>query len=221
MLMKVERPSAKEVYSNKFRAKRMEMLMAMVDEVLQKKDMCRILDLGGRSDYWLGLEHMWRNRKIYVTLVDLVPTPVSDPRFLVIQGDACDLPMYADGEFDIVFSNSVIEHVGSWQNKVRMAKEARRLGSRYFIQTPNYWFPVEPHFRALFFHWLPRPWQRALVMRRDFAFHTRTDSIDEADRILNDAALLDHFEMKSLFPDGKIVRERFLGLFTKSLIAVR
>ncbi|WP_375461788.1 class I SAM-dependent methyltransferase [uncultured Enterovirga sp.] len=208
------------VYRNAFRRRRFAAFLALVDDVVRERGRCRVLDLGGGVSYWLGLEQAWRDRPVHVTLVNLASEPVPDGRFESLAGDACSLPDYPDDAFDIVHSNSVIEHVGSWSNKKRMAAEVRRLAPRYFVQTPNYWFPIEPHFRTPAIHWLPRPWQRRLVMRSALGFHPRAESLDEADRILADASLLDGREMAELFPDGRILRERFCGL-TKSLIAIR
>jgi len=76
------------------------------------------------------------------------------PAIRYVQGDACALP-FADGEFDIVFSNAVIEHVGDRERQQRLVSEAIRVGRRVFITTPNRRFPVEVHTRLPFVHWLP------------------------------------------------------------------
>lgn len=196
-------------------------LLALIDEVIAEKGNCKIIDIGGRFDYWLYLKKMWEDRPLTVTLVDLEPTEVEDTRFVSIRGNACNLSEFADMSFDIAFSNSVLEHVGTWKHKTSMAQEVRRIAPRYFIQTPNFWFPVEPHFRSLFFHWLPRPVRRFLIMHRNFAFHRKADCFTEAYRIIDDADLLDHADMVELFPDARIEKERFAIILTKSLIAVR
>jgi len=76
------------------------------------------------------------------------------PDIRYVQGDACELP-FADGEFDIVFSNAVIEHVGGRERPRRLVSEATRVGRRMFVMTPNRRFPVEVHTRLPFVHWLP------------------------------------------------------------------
>ena len=125
-----------------------------------------------------------------------------------------------DNAFDVVHSNSVIEHVGLWSNQRRMAQEVRRLAPRYFVQTPNFWFPLEPHFRMPFIHWLPEPWRAAILMRRACGFYPRARSFDEAQQILEDARLLNVKAMAALFPDATIECERF-AFVTKSIIALR
>ena len=76
------------------------------------------------------------------------------PNIPDVQGDACALP-FADGAFDVVFSNAVIEHVGGREQQRRLVLEAIRVGRRVFITTPNRRFPMEVHTRLPFVHWLP------------------------------------------------------------------
>jgi len=76
------------------------------------------------------------------------------PAIRYVQGDACALP-FADGEFDIVFSNAVIEHVGGVERQRELVSEAIRVGRRVFITTPNRRFPIEVHTRLPLVHWLP------------------------------------------------------------------
>jgi SAM-dependent methyltransferase len=76
------------------------------------------------------------------------------PGIRYVQGDACELP-FGDGEFDVVFSNAVIEHVGARERQRRLVSEAIRVGRRVFITTPNRRFPVEVHTRLPLVHWLP------------------------------------------------------------------
>jgi hypothetical protein len=213
-------PQPEAIYGSRFRRKRLAAFLSIVDEVVARQQHCRVLDLGGETGYWTSLSDLWAGRPLSFTLLNRMPQAAPDERFVARVGDACALSEYEDLAFDVVHSNSVLEHVGSWTNKRRMAAEIRRLAPRYFVQTPNYWFPVEPHFRTPFFHWLPRPWQRGLVLSgRRGCFHQAT-SLDQADWMLNDSSLLDAREMAELFPDARIARERVAGL-TKSLIAVR
>ena len=76
------------------------------------------------------------------------------PAVRYVQGDACALP-FGDGEFEVVFSNAVIEHVGGRERQRRLVLEALRVGRRVFLTTPNRRFPVEVHTRLPFVHWLP------------------------------------------------------------------
>jgi len=208
------------VYGNRFRQARLARFLAIVDEVVSAKGQCRVVDLGGNFEYWKTLEDLWRDKPLHFTLVNLYTEPVADKRFISIRGTACDLREFHDNAFDVVHSNSAIEHVGLWSSQRQMAQEVRRLAPRYFVQTPHFWFPLEPHLRLPFIHWLPEPWRAAIVMRRACGFYPRARSVDEAHQILQDARLLDAKAMAELFPDATIERERF-GFMTKSLIAVR
>jgi SAM-dependent methyltransferase len=78
------------------------------------------------------------------------------PQIRYVQGDALDLP-FADGEFDVVFSNAVVEHVGGRERQRRFVAEALRVARRAFVTTPNRWFPIEVHTLLPVVHWLPDP----------------------------------------------------------------
>jgi hypothetical protein len=140
-----------------------------------------------------------------------------------VAGDGCSLP-FADGAFDIVFSNSVIEHVGSPERQARFAREVARVGRAYWVQTPNRWFPVEPHLLTPFLHWLPAG-GRTWVARRwtvwQFVTRPAADRREfYIEHFLNDIRLLSPAGMRRVFPGARLIRERLLGL-TKSLVAVR
>jgi hypothetical protein len=210
----------KTINHNSFRKARLKRFLSIVDEIIAAKGKCDILDVGGDAAYWQGLEPLWRDRNLHFTLINVESEPVQDARFTSMAGDARALVQFKDQSFDLVHSNSVIEHVGGWRDQWRMAQEIRRLAPRYFVQTPNFWFPLEPHFRAPFIHWLPEPWRVSIFMRWSCGFHPRARTAGEARQMIDDARLVDARAMSELFPDAVIERERVVGL-TKSLIAVR
>ncbi len=80
---------------------------------------------------------------------DLTPYVVCDARALP----------FRTGAVDLVFSNAVIEHVGGVADQAALITEHSRVGRTWALTTPNRWFPVEAHTRALFRHWLPA-WRR-------------------------------------------------------------
>ncbi len=123
-----------------------------------------------------------------------------------VRADARSLP-FADLEFDVAYSNSLIEHL-PLVDRTRVAAEMSRVGGRLFVQTPNRWFPIEPHALLPFVHWLPRPLGRRLWR------------LGVTGEPFEDIALLGARELQRLFPGADIVRER-VGPLTKSLIAVR
>jgi len=134
-----------------------------------------------------------------------------------------ELP-FRDKSFDVVFSNSVIEHVGDPLRQEQFAREIARVGVRYFVQTPNRWFPVEHHLLTPLIHFLPPRWQRRLVNKFTIWEWIARPRPDQRafflEHYLRDIRLLDSRAMRRLFPGARIIRERFLGL-TKSLIAVK
>ena len=83
-----------------------------------------------------------------------------------VVGDATDLGAFADGQFDVAFSNSVIEHLFTYEAQSHMARELQRVGRAHWVQTPNFWFPIEPHFLVPAWHWLPEDARVAVLTRR-------------------------------------------------------
>jgi SAM-dependent methyltransferase len=124
---------------------------------------------------------------------------------------------FHDCQFDIVYSNSVIEHVGAIDQMVRMASEVRRVGRRYFVQTPYRYFPVEPHFVFPMFQFLPLSIRTLLVQNFNLGWIARQPDRKQAANEVRSINLLSRRELQSLFPDGQMMEERLLGL-TKSLI---
>ena len=159
---------------------------------------------------------------IEITLLNLPGSRIqtTSARFSTVSGDACEMAEIQDHAFDLVHSNSVIEHVGSWGQMKRMATEIDRVGNAYYLQTPYFWFPIEPHFVAPFLHWLPMPVRCSLAMRMALGNWPRAQSLDEAMQAQQSAVLLDRKMMKSLFPGAALQFERFAGL-PKSVIAIK
>lgn len=205
--------------ANTFRARRFQLFRRLVEDTLDAKGSCRILDVGGTSEYWRTYGDELLSPRVDVTLLNL-SADGNDPAFRHVAGNACDMSEYADGSFDIVHSNSVIEHVGQWPAMVAMAREVRRLAPVYFVQTPSFWFPIEPHFRTAFMQYLPDPIRISMFLGKARGFSGRAEDIGEATRLSQHAILLVARQMQFLFPDARIERERVLGL-TKSYIAIR
>lgn len=170
----------------------------------------RILDVG--AGHGAALERF--NDVNPIVAVDLVqPSPtgwLGQPNVEVGQADGTRLP-YGDREFPVAFSNSVIEHVPK-ELQADFASEIRRVADRYYVQTPNRWFPIEPHYQLPLVQFLPDRLMRAL--NRRFSFGWREKGRWEPIRLLSAR------ELARLFPDAEIHRERLFGL-TKSLMAVR
>jgi hypothetical protein len=135
-------------------------------------------------------------------------------------GDAASLAAFSDGEFDIAFSNSVIEHLYTLERQQAMALEVRRVARAYWIQTPNFWFPMEPHFLVPGWQWLPEDARVAVRRRRGVGWMGRCADPSVARDVIREVRLLRRRELSRMFPDGEIVAEHFGGL-VKSWVALK
>ena len=210
-----------KVDGNRFRRARLAMFLDLVRRVASPSGApIRVLDIGGTQSYWHSLADLWCGDNLDITIVNLGGQPSDDGIFHHRPGDACDMAGYADNSFDIVHSNSVIEHVGHWNEMKAMAHEVRRLAPHYYLQTPNFWFPLEPHFRTLFWQLYPESWRAAMLMRKRRGFRGPVADMDAAMANIQDVNLLTARQLAALFPDALIRREKILGL-TKSIVAIR
>jgi len=199
-----------------FRKKRFGWFMRQLKPQLSE----RIIDIGGYPQTWTP--HPACACEIALLNVHAIE-PVADNgvhHFTYHVADGCQLP-FGDSEFDVVFSNSVIEHVGDWERQRQFASEARRVGKKLWIQTPAYEFWIEPHFLTPFIHWVSR--ETRIRLARNFSVWGWISRPDPAqvEAFVDDIRLLRLGEMQELFPDCQIIRERFLWVFTKSYIALR
>jgi hypothetical protein len=203
------------------RRRRSVPLVQMIEKTHSERGRCLILDLGGTERYWKIFDRDFLRRTCCrITLVNVAPRPLEDPQLFDMHvGDATAVAI-DDGAFDVVHSNSVLEHVGGWDQMRMFSMEVRRLAPRYFVQTPNFWFPWEPHYGFMFFHYLPRPTRVALMMRKDRGFFKRCPDLSTAVEAVDAVRLIDAKMFRCLFPDARFIRENVFGL-TKSLIAVR
>ena len=200
--------------SNKFRRNRFRFFLEFINELPRP---VRILDLGGTYNFWEQMGYS-NNTEFNITILNS-EIPAGNPDSIkFIKGDARDLALFENKEFDVVFSNSVIEHVGSYNDQKKMADEVMRTGKKYFIQTPNYFFPFEPHFLFPFFQFLPRKLQIFLLIHFNLGWFTRCSSPVEAQYILDSINLLTLNDLTKFFPACSIYREKFLFL-NKSFIA--
>jgi hypothetical protein len=200
-----------------FRTKRMKTFF----NALGITSKTRILDVGGNAFIWdIAAEHgLPRIDDITVLNVydeDLARLP-SNVRWVV--GDGCNMP-FGDDEFDVVFSNSVIEHLSVHESQVSFAREVCRVGKDYWVQTPDPRFFVEPHYLTPFIHWLPVGLRRKLSRRATTWGIMERPSKEEIDSRLKEIRLIPRKEFKGMFPDAEILNERWAGM-PKSLIAVR
>ena len=179
----------------------------------------RVVDLGGYPWAWAGAP----SRPKHLTVVNLdADTRDWGPDVTYIQADACTPPpALLATAFDLVYSNSVIEHVGGVWRRREFADVVHRIAPFHWIQTPARSFPIEPHWLFPGFQFLPTSAQAAVARRWPFSAPTlRNRTPKEAIEDALSVDLLSATEMRLLFPESELFRERFVGL-TKSFAAVR
>lgn len=192
----------------------------LVEETFPDLSTLRVVDLGGTVDSWLRVS----TRPAHVTVINLFePGESSESWITPVLGDACDAAALLEREghrvpFDLVFSNSLLEHLGGHAQREKFAAEVRSLAPRHWVQTPYRYFPLEPHWLFPLMQFLP-VWARARVAFGWPLVHSRPDSIEAARSAVMWTELVSGTELRSYFPESLIDEEKIFGL-TKSLIAV-
>ncbi|AWT56786.1 hypothetical protein [Mycolicibacterium smegmatis] len=180
----------------------------------------RLLDLGGTVETW----NRAPVRPKHVTVLNLLEPGESDSDWIVpVAGDACNAAaVLADANvettFDVVFSNSLIEHVGGHARRSELASQVQALAPRHWVQTPYRYFPLEPHWLFPGMQFLPVA-VRVKIAAHWPLVHTRPANVEEARNEVLWTELVSVTEMREYFPGSTILRERVLGL-PKSLIAL-
>lgn len=199
--------------ASKLRRKRFDFFKSLVARVPRP---LTILDVGGTEAFWQDLD-LLDDVGIDVTLLNVDFPTQSSRRVRHVRGDARALA-FPDKSFDVVYSNSVIEHVGERADQRRMAQEVMRVGRRHFVQTPSYYFPIEPHFLVPGFQFLPVAARVRLLQSFDLGWHRREKSRALAREAVESVKLLKRREFAAFFPESTLYDEHLLGL-TKSFVA--
>ena len=173
----------------------------------------RIIDLGGTAAFWSDCPY-----ELNVTVLNLPGQTGAVPknsrhRIDLIEGDACCVDTVDDASFDIAFSNSVIEHVGASEKQMQFAREARRLGRRYWVQTPSIWFPIEAHTHMPFWWFYPKRMQ-------DWYKARWADKLPAWCDMVKGTTVISRLELQNLLPGSNIWTERVMGI-AKSYVAYR
>jgi hypothetical protein len=203
--------------ASRLRAKRFVKFAQILEGAAQP---VRILDVGGTPAFWAAHRAALRV-DAHITLLNRVFANhggLEDVRCVV--GDARRLDMFADAQFDMCISNSVIEHLGVASDQRRMADEIRRVSRGYFVQTPNKYFPFEPHFLVPGWQFAPISVRAWLLQWRDWGWIKRAENPKMARETVESIRLLSARDLAALFPDALIYREK-IGPFTKSVTAWR
>lgn len=202
-------------FSHLARQRRMRHFVKLMDI----KPGTRVLDLGGSPRIWDNVEI-----PLNVTMLNLpgaippaeldgIRTPgMNVHSFHHIEGDACDVTQFPDSSFDLVFSNSVIEHVGPEDKQEAFAREVMRLGKSYWVQTPSPWFPIEAHSGLPFYWFYPERFRLWLLQQSRKTLPAWWTEYIATTRVLS------RRRVASLFPNARIRVEFLFGL-PKSYVA--
>lgn len=200
----------------KFRRRRIQDFDRLVSTNFSKDQAIKILDVGGAEYFW-NESALLKRQNISIVLLNLEQKDILNPIFKSLVGNATAMDEFEDKSFDIVFSNSVIEHLKIFENQKKMADEIKRVGRTYFVQTPNKFFPVESHYALPFAQFFPKNLLFFLLTKTKLSRLNRWRPEDAA-QYLDEIKLLGATELLSLFPEANIYRETFVGL-TKSVAA--
>jgi SAM-dependent methyltransferase len=185
-----------------FRQRRMAAFAQFLDQVgLQNP---RILDVGGNTRIWENIEF-----PLNITILNLAKVLQENPshhQITFVVGDGCDMAQFKDNQFDIVFSNSVIEHVGTQEKQVKFATEVLRVGRFFWVQTPSKWFPIEAH------SGMPLWWFYPESLRKFFFRHWRQKELFNWTDMVEGTTYLERDDFKGLFPDSSLTTERLFGI---------
>ena len=169
-----------------------------------------ILDVGGKINFWVN-RGLAGNTNFEITLINIEKEKSLYSNIKTKMGDATDLSPFNDKSFDIVHSNSVIEHLYCFENQKKMASEIIRVGQKYIVQTPNKYFFLEPHYLLPFFQFIPDK-LKYLILTKTKMSRLKTWDKNFAKQYIKEIRLLSLKEMKLLFPNSKIYFEKFLGM---------
>jgi hypothetical protein len=194
--------------SNKFRTRRFRQFEASVANLPRP---LRILDVGGTNEFWEN--RGWAEREdVKILILNLVSEKQRHENIRSLTGDATDLRQFGDHSFDVAFSNSVIEHLFTFENQRRMASEIQRVGRSFWVQTPSFWFPMEPHFHVPGWQWMPLGMRVSLIRRWACGWRGPCPDPVIARGLVEEIRLLRKSELRVLFPRATLVSERFCGL---------
>lgn len=177
--------------------------------LMKPKENMKVLDIGGQPTIWDNVAV-----PLKITCLNLPGIAITNHQthhdISYVEGDGCNMPDFEVDEFDLVFSNSVIEHVGDYEKRKMYAQEIQRLSNTYWIQTPYKYYPLEAHCGMPFW------WLYPQALRSLFLEQWRKELPDWTEMV-EETNVISTKEIKELFPKAKVMKEWFV--FPKSIIA--
>ncbi len=193
-------------FSKRQRARRMSLFV----KIMKPTPNMRVLDLGGEPEIWDYVDV-----PLHITCLNLPgfgkKNHQTHHQIHYVEGDACCMPQFQPGDFDLIFSNSVIEHVGDHNRRLQFGNEVLRLSTRYWIQTPSKLFPIEAHSGMPFWWFYPQS-------LRSYFLNEWRKKLPYWTSMVAGTVVVTSDELRDILPGCKIKYELFLGL-PKSIIA--
>jgi|TARA_B100000780_G_scaffold225302_1_gene164400 2-polyprenyl-3-methyl-5-hydroxy-6-metoxy-1,4-benzoquinol methylase len=197
----------KNSLGNQFRNKRFKFFF---NKIKKLKKPVTILDVGGKINYWEN-RNLAGNIDYQITIVNIEKENSNYSNIKCVIGDATDLSQFKNKSFNVVHSNSVIEHLYNFKNQKKMASEIIRVGQNYLVQTPNKFFFMEPHYLIPFFQFLPNKIKYYILTNTKMSRLKKWDR-KFAKQYINEIKLISLNELKILFPSSTIYYEKFYGM---------
>ena len=215
-------PSNPQSFSSNARSRRVKLFASYIDELHAKgafsNKKIRILDIGGTVAFWeMNAAHLPVDKIELVEVVNLPPVneeyrEINGLKVQAYAGNALNAASLRSSSYDIVHSNSVIEHVGNYSAQRVFADNVAKLARYHFIQTPCRLFPIEPHFYFPFFLILPLSLRTFLHHNFHLGFMPREASWVQARINCEETRLMTRKELQGLFEGSTILAEKFLFL---------
>jgi ubiquinone/menaquinone biosynthesis C-methylase UbiE len=194
----------KNSLGNHFREKRFAFFLNKMNKPLT------VLDVGGKINFWEN-RGLAGNKNYEITIVNIEKEKSKYSNIKTSIGNAVDLSQFNNNTFDVVHSNSVIEHLYNFENQKKMASEIIRVGQKHIVQTPNKNFFIEPHYLLPFFQYIPDKLKYLILTKTKLSRLKKWDE-NFAKQYIKEIRLLSLKEMKVLFPNSKIYFEKFIWM---------
>jgi len=192
-------------------------------ELMKPSETDKILDVGGEVEsssckscqFIDAFPHKENISVVNISTVHIEAIAKQYPEVDARVGDACNLP-WPDDYFDVVYSNAVIEHVGGYERQKKMASEVMRVGRKWFVTTPNRWYPFEFHMRLPFVTWLPF---HVYMKFGRIIWYNHVSKRYVFGRKRDDFRLMTAHELEMCFSGSRIIKQR-VTFMPETLIAV-
>ncbi len=166
-------------FSAKLRNERMNLFIELLINSKFEREI-KILDIGGTNYFW----DLWLKKipiPIDLTILNISQEVTKGYKSIIL--DANELYKLENLDYDVVFSNSLIEHLTTYENQIKFAETVQRISKKHFIQTPAFIFPLEPHFLFPFFHWFSKKIRVFLVQHFNLGWYKKQVNLLEPEKI--------------------------------------